>query len=105
MLGRFAAFCRMITHIDHSARLQTVDRATHPLFWDLLRAFGTITGTPVLVNTSFNVRGEPIVCTPEDAMKTFLRTEIDYLCMGDNILDRQKQSAVEITISPVEDLD
>ncbi|MEU6138725.1 carbamoyltransferase [Streptomyces sp. NPDC047081] len=94
-----------ITHVDHSARLQTVDRATHPLFWDLLRAFGSITGTPVLVNTSFNVRGEPIVCTPEDAMKTFLRTEIDYLCIGDNLLDRRKQSAVDITISPVADLD
>ncbi|MEU9396444.1 carbamoyltransferase [Streptomyces sp. NPDC048324] len=104
-VGQVRSVLPAITHVDHSARLQTVDRATHPLFWDLLRAFGSITGTPVLVNTSFNVRGEPIVCTPEDAMKTFLRTEIDYLCMGDNILDRRKQSAVNITISPVADLD
>ncbi|MDN3025642.1 carbamoyltransferase [Streptomyces sp. S.PB5] len=104
-VGQIRSTLPAITHVDHSARLQTVDRATHPLFWDLLRAFGDITGTPVLVNTSFNVRGEPIVCTPEDAMKTFLRTEIDYLCMGNNILDRQKQSAVNITISPVSDLD
>lgn len=104
-VGQVRSVLPAITHVDHSARLQTVDRATHPLFWDLLRAFGAKTGTPVLVNTSFNVRGEPVVCTPEDAMKTFLRTEIDYLCMGDNILDRQKQSAVNITISPVADLD
>ncbi|SEC16316.1 carbamoyltransferase [Streptomyces sp. 2314.4] len=104
-VGQVRSVLPAITHIDHSARLQTVDRETHPLFWNLLRVFGCITGTPVLVNTSFNVRGEPIVCTPEDAVKTFLRTEIDYLCLGDNILDRREQSAVNITIPPVADLD
>ncbi|MEV0370579.1 carbamoyltransferase [Streptomyces sp. NPDC050636] len=104
-VGQVRSVLPAITHVDHSARLQTVDRETHPLFWNLLRAFGSMTGTPVLVNTSFNVRGEPIVCTPEDAVKTFLRTEIDYLCLGDNILDRREQSAVSITIPPVTDLD
>ncbi|MGW1053484.1 carbamoyltransferase family protein [Streptomyces sp. NPDC002521] len=104
-VGQVRSVLPAITHVDHSARLQTVDRATHPLFWGLLRAFGSITGTPVLVNTSFNVRGEPIVCTPEDAVKTFLRTELDYLCIEDNLLDRRKQSVIDITISPVTDLD
>ena len=62
-----------VTHIDYSARVQTVSRDTSPDYYDLLKAFDEITGCPVLVNTSFNVRGEPIVCTPEDAYRCFMR--------------------------------
>jgi carbamoyltransferase len=69
------------THVDYSARIQTVDARTNRRYHDLLQAFAEITGTPVLVNTSFNVRGEPIVCSPEDAVNCFLGTEIDSLIM------------------------
>ncbi|MBK7259207.1 MAG: hypothetical protein IPI01_15665 [Ignavibacteriae bacterium] len=68
-----------VTHVDGTARLQTVARATNPRFWDLLHAFGRLTGVPVLLNTSFNVRNEPIVCTPHDACACFVSTEIDCL--------------------------
>ncbi len=71
-----------ITHVDYSARLQTVDRTRHPLLHELLTEFKADTGHPVLVNTSFNVRGEPIVCSPEDAYRCFRRTDIDVLIMG-----------------------
>jgi carbamoyltransferase len=75
-----------VTHVDYSARLQTVDADRHPRLTRLLQAFGTRTGCPVLVNTSFNVRGEPIVCTPEDAYRCFLGTEMDALVVDDCIL-------------------
>ncbi|MBS2552412.1 hypothetical protein KGQ19_36710 [Catenulispora sp. NL8] len=94
-----------VTHVDYSARLQTVDRAVHPDFWRLIQAFGARTGVHCLVNTSFNVRGEPIVCTPEDALRTFLRTEIDYLCLGDFILDRHDQSQVDLIVPAITDTD
>jgi carbamoyltransferase len=68
-----------VTHVDHSSRIQTVSRKTNPKFWSLLNEFNKITSVPILVNTSFNVRGEPIVCTPEDAYNCFLKTKIDYL--------------------------
>ncbi|MBP1598738.1 MAG: putative carbamoyl transferase, NodU family [Acidobacteria bacterium] len=71
-----------ITHIDYSARIQTVDRKVNPRFWTLIQRFKERTGYGVIINTSFNVRGEPIVCTPEDAYKCFMRTEMDYLVMG-----------------------
>ena len=71
-----------VTHVDGSARVQTVHEATNPLYWRLLRAFEARTGCPVVVNTSFNVRGEPIVCTPEDAYTCFRRTHIDALALG-----------------------
>ena len=77
-----------VTHVDHSARVQTVDAATHPRFHALLRAFQARTGCPVLVNTSFNVRGEPIVCTPEDAFRCLMGTELDLLVAG-NVLVRK----------------
>jgi carbamoyltransferase len=80
-----------ITHVDYSARLQTVHRDTHPKYWKLLHTFAEITGCPLLVNTSFNVRGEPIVCTPEDAYRCFMRTEMDYLIIGNFILDKSNQ--------------
>ena len=71
-----------VTHVDYSARVQTVSRETNPRYYDLLKAFEDLTGCGVLVNTSFNVRGEPIVCTPEDAYVCFMRTEMDYLAVG-----------------------
>jgi carbamoyltransferase len=80
-----------VTHVDGSARIQTVHRATNPRFHALLSAFKTRTGCPVLVNTSFNVRGEPIVCTPEDAFRCFMGTEIEVLVIGDCFLEKAAQ--------------
>ena len=80
-----------ITHIDYSARLQTVKEQDNPLYYKLLKEFKRLTGCPVIINTSFNIRGEPIVCTPEDAYKCFMRTEMDYLVMGNCILSKAEQ--------------
>ena len=80
-----------ITHVDYSARLQTVHKNTNPKLHNLLTEFNKLTNCPVLVNTSFNVRGEPIVYTPEDAYRCFMRTEMDYLAIGSFILSKQKQ--------------
>jgi carbamoyltransferase len=83
-----------ITHVDYSARVQTVRREENPIYYDLIAAFDRLTGCPVVVNTSFNVRGEPIVCTPQDAYRCFRRTGIDYLVLGDFLLDKRKQTGV-----------
>jgi carbamoyltransferase len=80
-----------VTHIDYSARIQTVDRATNPDYYDLIKEFECLTGCGVLVNTSFNVRGEPIVCSPADAHQCFMRTHIDYLVMGSFLLAKTAQ--------------
>jgi carbamoyltransferase len=80
-----------VTHVDYSARLQTVRREQSPEFHAVLRAFEQLTGCPVLINTSFNVRGEPIVCTPEDAYRCFMRTEMDHLVLGSWLLDKADQ--------------
>jgi len=80
-----------VTHVDRSARIQTVDRDTNPAFHDLIEAFRRRTGMPVLVNTSFNVRGEPIVCTPQDAFRCFMATAMDYLVIGSFLLGREGQ--------------
>jgi carbamoyltransferase len=82
-----------VTHVDYSARIQTVRRETNPLYWDILEAFRQRTGCPVLVNTSFNVRGEPIVCSPADSYRCFMRTEMDYLVLENFILDKKDQPA------------
>jgi carbamoyltransferase len=82
-----------VTHIDYSARIQTVSRETNPNYYDLIQEFERRTGCAVLVNTSFNVRGEPIVCTPADAYQCFMRTHIDYLVLGPYLLDKAKQPA------------
>ena len=79
-----------ITHADYSSRLQTVDGETNPLFWSLLTAFKEQTGCPMLINTSFNVRGEPIVCSPADAFRCFMTTDMDYLVMGNIIFDKKQ---------------
>ena len=80
-----------ITHVDYSARVQTVDRDTNARYYDLIKAFEDRTGYGVIINTSFNVRGEPIVCTPEDAYRCFMRTEMDYLVLGSFLLDKNRQ--------------
>jgi carbamoyltransferase len=80
-----------ITHVDYSARIQSVRRDVNPRYWQLIREFKKLTGYGVIVNTSFNVRGEPIVCTPEDAYRCFMRTEMDYLVLGDYLLDKKEQ--------------
>jgi carbamoyltransferase len=80
-----------ITHIDFSARIQTVHQETNPRYWTLINEFKKQTGYGVVVNTSFNVRGEPIVCTPEDAYKCLMRTEMDYLVVGNFLFDKRNQ--------------
>ena len=84
-----------VTHVDYSARIQTVSECDNAVFHALLTAFHEQTGCPVLVNTSFNVRGEPIVCTPEDAYRCFMRTEMDHLAMGGFVLDKREQAPAE----------
>jgi carbamoyltransferase len=82
-----------VTHVDYSARVQTVSQGTAPRFHSLIKAFEDRTGCGVIINTSFNVRGEPIVCTPEDAYRCFMRTGMDYLALGNFLLDKAEQPA------------
>jgi carbamoyltransferase len=82
-----------VTHVDYSARIQTVRREANPLYWDIIEAFRKKTGCPAVVNTSFNVRGEPIVCSPEDSYRCFMRTEMDYLMLETCVLDKKDQPA------------
>jgi carbamoyltransferase len=84
-----------VTHVDYSARVQTVTRKDHPLYYDLIKAFEARTGCPVIINTSFNVRGEPIVCRPEEAYTCFMRTEMDSLVMGSFVLAKKDQKPLE----------
>jgi carbamoyltransferase len=81
-----------ITHVDYSARVQTVHKETNPRYYTLIKRFKELTGCPVIVNTSFNVRGEPIICTPEDAFRCFMGTELDLLVVGDAVLRKNQQS-------------
>ena len=81
-----------VTHVDYSARIQTVTRETNPLYWEIIEAFRKRTGCPVIVNTSFNVRGEPIVCTPADSYRCFMRTQMDYLVLECFVLSKDRQS-------------
>lgn len=83
-----------ITHIDYSARIQSVNKNTNPRYWKVINEFKKLTGYGVIVNTSFNVRGEPIVCTPDDAFRCFMRTELDYLVMGDFLFDKKDQKVL-----------
>jgi len=85
-----------ITHVDYSARVQTVHRETNPLYWSTIEEFRRRTGCPLVINTSFNVRGEPIVCTPEDAWNCFLGTEMDALLAGNFLLRKEKQDPATI---------
>ena len=86
-----------ITHVDNSARIQTVSEESNPRYYRLLQAFHAQTGCPVLINTSFNVRGEPIVCTPQEAFTCFMRTQMDYLALGSFLLDKKEQTPWEDT--------
>src|SRR5262249_45646051 len=85
-----------VTHVDYSARVQTVDADRNPRFHRLLTAFHELTGCPVLVNTSFNVRGEPIVCTPQDAYRCFRGTEMDALVLGDCLVQRDRAETADV---------
>jgi carbamoyltransferase len=84
-----------ITHVDYSARVQTVDEQRNPRYYRLMKRFHELTGCPVIVNTSFNVRGEPIVCTPQDAYRCFIRTEMDALVLEDIVLLKEEQPALK----------
>lgn len=84
-----------ITHIDYSARLQTVHKETNPLYHKLISKFEELTGCAVIINTSFNIRGEPIVCSPEDAYKCFMRTEMDFLVLGNYLISKTDQIPLE----------
>jgi len=84
-----------ITHVDYSARLQTVHSDTNPLYHKLIQKFEEDSGCAVIINTSFNVRGEPIVCTPQDAYRCFMRTDMDYLVIGNYLFDKKQQLPVE----------
>jgi carbamoyltransferase len=90
-LGAVRSDIPAVTHVDYSARVQTVGQGAEPRFRRLLEIFGERTGTPVLVNTSFNVRGEPIVCAPTDAYRCFMRTDMDYLVIGDRLFAKAGQ--------------
>jgi carbamoyltransferase len=94
-----------VTHVDYSARIQTVEARDNPLLYELLLRFERATQCGVLVNTSFNVRGEPIVCSPEDAYRCFVHTEMDYLVLGNYMLDRAEQPArpAERRVAPQKD--
>jgi carbamoyltransferase len=81
-----------VTHVDYSARVQTVHEESNPRYYRLLERFKALTGCPVLVNTSFNVRGEPIVCSPEDAFHCFMGTELDLLVAGNCVLMKAEQN-------------
>lgn len=82
-----------VRHVDGTARIQTINRDQHAAYYDLLKAFGERTGVPVLVNTSFNTRGEPIVCTPRDAVECFWTSPLDALVIGSFILEKPGKAA------------
>jgi len=84
-----------VTHVDHSARVQSVDEVRNPPFFRLISEFEKITGVPILINTSFNVRGEPPVCSLNDAYTCFLRTEMDYLALGKFLLDKKQMQKLD----------
>jgi len=88
-----------VTHVDYSARVQTVTEETNPLYYRMIKKFGEKNNCPVIINTSFNVRGEPIVCTPEDAYLCFMRTNMDYLIMGNYLLNKEDQKPLEKDIN------
>jgi carbamoyltransferase len=87
-----------VTHVDDSARIQTVRRADNPMYYDIIRAFYDLTGCPVIVNTSFNVKDEPIVCTPDDAYQCFMKTGMDVLVMESFVLTK---AAEDLCHSPM----
>jgi len=91
-----------VTHVDYSARVQTVKREDNQLYYDMINKFHETEGCPLVINTSFNVRGEPIVCSPDDAYKCFMRTNMDYLVMGSFVVDKKKQDPSKLRLEEVE---
>ncbi|MFC1807395.1 carbamoyltransferase [Candidatus Omnitrophota bacterium] len=94
-----------VTHVNYSARVQTVKREDNPFYYDMINEFYKLTDCPVVINTSFNVRGEPIVCTPKDAYECFMRTNMDYLIMGSFLLDKRKQKDSEIKVGDLSEFE
>ena len=94
-----------VTHVDYTARVQTVKKEDNPIYYDMINEFYKLTSCPLVINTSFNVRGEPIVCTPEDAYKCFMRTNMDYLIMGRFLLDKTKQDSKKIEIGDLSEFE
>ena len=94
-----------VTHVDYSARVQTIKKEDNPIYYNTINAFYKRTGCPLVINTSFNVRGEPIVCTPEDAYKCFMRTNMDYLAMGSFLLDKKKMRQDEIKVGDLSEFE
>ncbi len=90
-----------VTHADQTARVQTVERRVNPRYWELIAAFGRRTGVPVLLNTSFNLRGEPIVCTPKDAIRTFYSSGLDFLALGDYLLAKEPAALLKLAAGGV----
>ena len=84
-----------VTHVDYSARIQTITEEDHPVYYRMIKAFADKHGCPVIINTSFNVRGEPIVCTPEHAYLCFMRTNMDYLLLGNFLLEKEQQKPLD----------
>ena len=84
-----------VTHVDYSARIQTVNKDDNPLFYKTIARFDEKYGCPVIINTSFNVRGEPIICTPQDAYLCFMRTDMDYLIMGNFLIEKKAQKPLD----------
>lgn len=104
-LNQIRSIIPSVTHIDYSARVQTVDGHSNPIFFELLKKFYELTKCPVLINTSFNVRGEPIVCTPEDAFRCFMATGMDVLIVGNSVLYKEQQNQNLINIPDAASLD
>jgi len=94
-----------VTHVDHSARVQTVKKEDNPLYYDLIREFDKRHGCPLVINTSFNVRGEPIVCTPGDAYRCFMRTNMDYLVIGSFLVDKKEQDPDRIKLDEINEFE
>jgi len=90
-LYHLRSFVPAVTHIDYSARVQTISKTYNPHFWQLIKDFKSITGCSMLINTSFNQRGEPMVCTPEDAFRCFMNTGMDILVIGDFLSEKEGQ--------------
>ena len=84
-----------VTHVDYTARIQTINPEDNAFYYNIIKEFEKLTGCPVIVNTSFNVRGEPIVCTPEDAYRCFMRTNMDLLILGNYIIDKKDQKPLD----------
>jgi len=94
-----------ITHVDYSARVQTVKEADNPPYYALLKHFSENYGCPLVINTSFNVRGEPIVCTPDDAYRCFMRTNMDYLVMGSFLINKENQDPARVKLDEINEFE